>query len=154
MALAEGERKKAARRPGGRRPRPAAGVPRPTAAALAAGPGPEGGFLPDLLRRGLSLGVSGFFMTEEAVRRALGDKVPREWLEFIVAQSDRTRSDLVGALSREFRRVLARIDPADVLRRLLDGQTIEITARIKLQSGARARAPVREAATKRPGGGA
>ncbi|HEX2485155.1 MAG TPA: hypothetical protein VHQ66_07640 [Myxococcota bacterium] len=98
--------------------------------------------------------MSGFFMTEEAVRRALGDKVPREWLEFIVAQSDRTRSDLVGALSREFGRVLARIDPADVLRRLLDGQTIEITARIKLQGGARERAPVREAATKRPGGGA
>jgi hypothetical protein len=149
MALAEGERKKAARGPGGRRLRPATGAAR-SPAALTAAAGPEGGFLPDLLRRGLSLGVSGFFMTEEAVRRALGDKVPRELLEFVVAQSDRTRSDLVDALSREFGRVLAGIDPADVLRRLLDGQTIEITARIKLQGGARERATKRE----RPGGGA
>ena len=148
MAVAEGERKKSARGPGGRRLRPATGVTRSPAAAAAAAAGPEGGFLPDLLRRGLSLGVSGFFMTEEAVRRALGDKVPREWLEYVVAQSDRTRADLVDALSREFGRVLAGIDPADVLRRLLDGQTIEITARIKLQGGAR------ERAAKRPGGGA
>jgi hypothetical protein len=138
MALVEGERKRA-RRAGGRRRRPAAAgstqaEPRPPAS-----PSPEGGFLPDLLRRGLSLGVSGFYLTEEAVRRALGDKVPREWLEFFVAQSDRTRNDLVDALSREFGRVLAGIDPADVLRLLLDGQTVEITAQIRLQGEPRDR---------------
>lgn len=132
MELPEGERKKLGRRPGARRPRPAAGTPRigdPGAGAA----GPDGGFLPELLRRGLSLGFSGFFMTEEAVRRALGEKVPREWLEFFVAQSDRTRNEIVDALSREFGRVLAGIEPAEVLRQLLDGQTIEVTAQIRLQ---------------------
>jgi len=147
MELPEGERKKAGRRPGGRRPRPAAGTPQ--AGDLgAAGAGPDGGFLPDLLRRGLSLGFTGFFMTEEAVRRALGDKVPREWLEFFVAQSERTRSELVDALSREFGRVLSGIEPAELLRRLLDGQTVEVTAQIRLQKAA---APRSVAGRAKPG---
>ena len=30
----------------------------------------SGGLFPDLLRRGMSLGLTGFFMTEEALRRA------------------------------------------------------------------------------------
>ena len=87
----------------------------------------------------LTLGFTGFFMTEEAVRRALGDKVPREWLEFFVAQSERTRSELVDALSREFGRVLSGIEPAELLRRLLDGQTVEVTAQIRLQKPAAGR---------------
>jgi hypothetical protein len=146
MEPVEGERKKAGRRPGGRRLRPAAGTPRPGAPA-AAGAGPEGGLLPDLLRRGLSLGFSSFFMTEEAVRRVLGDKVPRDWQEFFVAQSERTRSEVVEALSREFGRALAGIDPADVLRHLLDGQTVEVTAQIRLQK-ATAAGPARRPRAK------
>ena len=150
MELPEGERKKAGRRPGGRRPRPAAGTPQAGDPA-AAGADPDGGFLPDLLRRGLSLGFTGFFMTEEAVRRALGDKVPREWLEFFVAQSERTRSELVDALSREFGRVLSGIEPAELLRRLLDGQTVEVTAQIRLQKGAAGGSPAATAAGVKPG---
>jgi hypothetical protein len=144
MALAEGERKKPGRRAGGRRPRPGAGSPRgaerPVPAAGAGG-GPEGGLLPDLLRRGLSLGFTGLFMTEEALRRAFGDGLPRDWLEFFAAQSDRTRAELVERLSREFGRVLSAVDPVEILRRLLDGQTLEIRAQVRLRSGADERGP-------------
>ena len=63
--------------------------------------------------------------------------MPREWLEFFVAQSDRTRAELVERLSREFGRVFSAIEPVEILRRLLDGQTLEIQAKIRLQSGAR-----------------
>lgn len=98
----------------------------------AATPGGDAGFLPDLLRRGLSLGFTGLFLTEEALRRALGDSVPREWIEFFVSQSERTRAELVERLSREFGRVLSALDPVEILRRLLAGHTIEVTARIRL----------------------
>ncbi len=92
----------------------------------------ERGFFPDLLRRGLTLGFTGIFMTEEAVRRALGDAVPRDVLEFVLSQSERTRTEFLDRLSREFGRALAALDPAEVARRLLEGRTVEVTARVRL----------------------
>ena len=91
-------------------------------------------FFPDFLRRGLAVGFTGLFMTEEALRRALGDSVPRDWIEFFVEQSDRTRGELVDRLSKEFGRVLSALDPVEVMRRLLDGQTLEVSAKIRLAS--------------------
>lgn len=89
------------------------------------------GFFPDLLRRGLSMGFTGLFMTEEAVRRALGDSVPRDVVEFFIAQSEKTRTDMLERLSTEFGRALAALDPVELTRRLLDGATVEISAKIR-----------------------
>jgi hypothetical protein len=110
--------------------------------------GAEGSFLPELLRRGLTLGFTGFFMTEEALRRALGDSLPRDWMEFMVEQSEKTRAELLDRLSREFGRVISAFDPVEILRRLLDGQTIEVSARIKLANGERARREARRSETE------
>ncbi len=96
------------------------------------GPGDDGGFFPELLRRGLTMGFTGLFMTEEAVRRALGDSAPREFVEFIVEQSEKTRTEFVDRMGREFGRVLTALDPVEIGRRLLDGRTIEVTARVRL----------------------
>jgi hypothetical protein len=92
----------------------------------------ENGFFPDLVRRGLTLGFTGLFLTEEALRRALGDSLPRDWIEFVIAQSERTRSDFLDRLSREFARALSAVDPAEIARRLLEGRSIEVTARLRL----------------------
>ena len=94
----------------------------------------SGGFLPELLRRGLTLGFSGFFLTEEAVRKAFGDTVPKDWVEFAVDQSERTRAELLERMSGEIGRAIQSIDAADVLQRLLDGRTVEVTARFRLLS--------------------
>jgi hypothetical protein len=107
-----------------RKPRPSHG--RPGAA------GDGGGFLPDALRRVLTLGFTGFFMTEEALRKALGDSVPRDVLEFLLDQSQRMRAEFLDRISREFGRVLDRIDPVEVARRLLEGRTVEVSARFRL----------------------
>ncbi len=40
--------------------------------------------LPELLRRVASIGFSGFFLTEAAVRKALGDTLPKDWIDFAV----------------------------------------------------------------------
>ena len=88
-------------------------------------------FFPDLLRRGLSMGFTGLFMTEEAVRRALGDSVPRDVLEFFVAQSEKTRTELLERLSTEFGRTLQALDPVELARRLLDGATVEVSAKVR-----------------------
>lgn len=146
MSLAEGDEKKPARSPRGRRRAENPGDPDANAGGDPRRTGPEGGFLPDLLRRGLTLGFTGFFMTEEALRRALGDSVPRDWLDFMVGQSEKTRAELLERLSREFGKVLTAIDPVEILRRLLDGQTIEVSARIRLANSGRSKRPGRDEA--------
>jgi hypothetical protein len=98
-----------------------------------------GGFFPDLLRRGLTLGFTGLFLTEEALRKALGDSVPRDMLEFMLDQSQRMRTEFLERVSREFGRVLDRVDPVDVARRLLEGRTVEVSARFRLVPKTRSR---------------
>ena len=41
------------------------------------------GAIPELMRRAIALGLTGFFTTEEAVRRALGDTVPKDWTDYL-----------------------------------------------------------------------
>ena len=115
---AEGTDKKKERAPQGRGASPSAND--------------AGGFFPDALRRMLSLGFTGFFLTEEALRKALGDSVPRDVMEFVLDQSQRMRGEFLDRVSREFGRVLDRIDPVEVARRLLEGRTVEVSARFRL----------------------
>ncbi len=91
-----------------------------------------GGFFPEALRRVLTLGFTGFFLTEEALRKALGDSVPRDVVEFVLDQSQRMRGEFLDRVSKEFGKVLERVDPVEVARRLLDGRTVEVSARFRL----------------------
>jgi hypothetical protein len=91
-----------------------------------------GGFFPEALRRVLTLGFTGFFLTEEALRKALGDSVPRDVAEFVLDQSQRMRAEFLDRMSREFGKVLERIDPVELARRLLEGRTVEVSARFRL----------------------
>ena len=90
------------------------------------------GAIPELMRRAIALGLTGFFTTEEAVRRALGDTVPKDWTDYIAESSDRTRSEFLDRLSREIARTLKEVDLAAVLRQLLEGQTLRVNAEFRL----------------------
>ena len=88
--------------------------------------------LPELARRALSIGLSGFFLTEETIRKALGDTLPKDWTDFAVEQSDRTRKEFLERLSFEIAQTLEKIDVAAVLQQLLEGRTLEVKAEIRL----------------------
>jgi hypothetical protein len=88
--------------------------------------------IPELVRRALTLGLTGFFSTEEAVRRAFGDTVPKDWTDFLSETSDRTRSEFLERLSHEIGRVLDGVDVGAVLRTLLEGKTLEVKAQFRL----------------------
>ncbi len=87
--------------------------------------------VPDLLRRALGLGFAGLFSGEELLRRTLGDTVPREWVEFAAEQGDRTRRDFTERLAAELGRSLEAIDLQQLAERLLQGHTVEVSARIR-----------------------
>ena len=88
--------------------------------------------LSDLARRAVALGLSGFFFTEETIRKALGDTLPKDWSDFAIDQSERTRKEFLERLSFELAQTLEKIDVAAVLNELLEGRTIEVRAKIRL----------------------
>jgi hypothetical protein len=53
-------------------------------------------------------------------------------MDFIMTQSDRTRAELLDRISREFARALGTVDPVELVKRLLEGRSIEVSARIRL----------------------
>jgi hypothetical protein len=89
--------------------------------------------LPELMRKALTLSLSSFFVTEEAVRKALAGTLPQEWIDFAAEQSSRTRAEFVERLSVEVGRTLESADLASVLAQLLEGRTLEVKAEIRLQ---------------------
>ena len=89
--------------------------------------------IPELMRRAISMGLSGFFFNEEAIRKALGDAMPKDLQDFAVEQSRRTRAEFLERLSYEIGRTLENVDVAAVLAQLLKGRTLEVTARIHLR---------------------
>ena len=88
--------------------------------------------IPELVRRAVTLGFSGFFLTEEVIRKALGDTIPKDWTDFAVDQSDRARREFLERLSFEIAQSLEKVDVAAVLQELLEGRTLEIRAEIRL----------------------
>ena len=88
--------------------------------------------LPEIARRALSIGLSGVFLTEETIRKALGDSLPKDWMDFAVEQSDRTRKEFLERLSFEIAQTLEKVDLATALRELLEGRTLEVRAEIRL----------------------
>jgi len=88
--------------------------------------------IPELMRRAIALGLTGFFTTEEAVRRALGDTVPKDWTDYIAESSDRTRSEFLDRLSREIARTLKDVDIAALIQQVLEGRTLRVSAEFSL----------------------
>ncbi len=89
------------------------------------------GRVPELLRRVVGLGFSGFFLTEEVLRKALGETLPKDWVEFAAAQSERTRRELIDRVAGEVGRTLDGVDLPQLAERLLRGHSIEVTARLR-----------------------
>jgi len=90
------------------------------------------GALPEFMRKAFSAGLSGFFLTEEALRKALGETLPKDWSDFAVDQSSRTRAELLERVGFEIGRALENVDVAAVLSQLLEGRTLEVKAEVRL----------------------
>ena len=93
--------------------------------------GEPAGRVPELLRRVVGMGFSGLFLGEEVVRKALGETLPRDWVDFAAAQSERTRRELIDRVAGELGRALDRVDLPELAERLLQGHALEVSARVR-----------------------
>ena len=103
-------------------------------------PGPLESLFQEAIRRATALGLSGFFLTEEAVRRALTDTVPQEWVDYVSRQSEDVRRDLVDRLVQEFGLWLRTLDLSELLRNVLEDY--EISAQIDISGDRKRKDPV------------
>ena len=92
------------------------------------------GRVPDFVRKAFLTGLGAVFTTEEGVRTAVGEnmKLPKEAMQYIVGQVDRTKRDLIQTLARELRTFLDGLEVDDLARRALSGTTFEIHTTIRV----------------------
>lgn len=87
--------------------------------------------LGEVIRRGASLGFSGFFLTEEAIRRAFSDRVPAEWADYVSQQSGSVRDELIERMAREFGNWLRTLDLGEIAAELLEEREVSFRLEIK-----------------------
>ncbi len=92
------------------------------------------GFVPDIVRRAVLTGVGALFMTEEGIRNLVGEmKLPKDALAFLVAQADKTRSDVTRIVTQEVRRFLESQTLRREIWKLLTSVTLEVNATVQLK---------------------
>lgn len=92
-----------------------------------------GNVVPDILKRTIEAGVDGISMSEERIRKMLGDqqKMPKEVVAYLLKQVDWTKREFVRILSREVREVLEDVDLGGELAKILT--TLSLEAKIQVR---------------------
>jgi hypothetical protein len=103
--------------------------------------GPLEGFFQEAVRRAAQLGLSTFFTTEEAVRRAFSESVPSDWLDYLNQQGTDLRGELLDRMSREFGEWLRQVDMAQIMSKLLEEHDFELRISVSAQRRGKERTP-------------
>ena len=88
-----------------------------------------------------NLGLSTFFTTEEAVRRAFSESVPPDWLEYLNRQGTDLRGELLDRMSREFGEWLRQVDMAQIMSKLLEEHDFDLRISVSANRRSKERAP-------------
>ena len=86
----------------------------------------------DSIRKAVFGGITSLFMSEESLKGQLGE-LPRDALNYLAGQTEKTRQEFVGIVSREFKTFLANVDWSKELPKILEGMNIEVRANIRLR---------------------
>ena len=101
--------------------------------------GRGGGFVPEFVRKVAVAGLGAVFMTEEGIRALAGQlKLPKEALQYILGQAEKSKDEIGRVISDEIRRFLQSDKLRDEFLKLLSGMTVEIKAEVKLVPDAKA----------------
>jgi hypothetical protein len=89
--------------------------------------GPLESLFQEAIRRATGLGISGLASTEEAVRKAVNDRVPPDWLRFLGEQGGELRKELLDRVGTELAAFLRSPELDARLRQLLQDYEVRIT---------------------------
>ena len=89
----------------------------------------------DLFRRVLVSGVGALFMTEEGIRSLVKEaKLPKEMIGAVIAQADRTKSDIARVVGTEVRSFLESTRMREEFVRMLTQIRLEVRAEVGFKS--------------------
>ena len=90
------------------------------------------GAVPDIVKRTLSVGVSGFLLSEDGIKGLVSDlKLPKDVVTFLLAQSEKTRQEIARIFAEEVREYLENNDVAEIARDFVEDMNVEITTTVK-----------------------
>jgi hypothetical protein len=105
--------------------------------------------LHEAVRRAAQAGLSGFFATEDALRRAFSDTVPRDWADYLGEKGSDLRGELIERLATEFGAWLRTVDVAQVAGKLLEENDFELRISVSASRRSAERAPELSLVTRR-----
>ena len=93
----------------------------------------SGAPLGDTLKKVFAAGISAAFMTEESIRSYLTDlKLPKEFLNVLLQQANKSKEELMGRVGKEITGVLSRIDVVKELSKFAENHKFKVTAEIEI----------------------
>ncbi len=91
-------------------------------------------FMPETVKRAMFTGAGMLFMTEEGIKKAMSEvNIPREAIGYVVKQSEKSKKEFYTIFQRELGRFFSRLDVARLSQEVLDGISLEVSARVTLR---------------------
>lgn len=90
------------------------------------------GAVPDIVKKTLSVGVSGFLFSEDGIKNLVSElKLPKDVVTFLLAQSEKTRQEIAKIFAEEVRKYLENNDVAEIARDFVKDMNVEVSTSIK-----------------------
>jgi hypothetical protein len=91
-------------------------------------------WLPEAVRRALFIGAGTLLLTEEGIRKVLGEfNLPRELVSYVVRQSEKSKGEILAIVQKEINRFLSRIDATRIAREVLEGVSFEFQGKVTIR---------------------
>lgn len=91
-------------------------------------------WLPEAVRRAIFIGAGTLLLTEEGIRKVLGEfNLPRELVSYVVRQSEKSKGEVLAIVQNEINRFLSRIDATRILREVLEGVSFEFQGKVTIR---------------------
>ena len=91
----------------------------------------SGGGLPDVAKRILLTGLGAIFMTEEGIRRSLGDmKMPKEAVGYFLYTILKQKDELLSLVGGELSKFLSKIKVHEEVQKALSGLQLHLDAKL------------------------
>lgn len=91
----------------------------------------QGSKVSEWAKKTLLSGLGAVFLTEEGIMSALSDmKLPKNVITAALSQAERTKKEISGLIAHEVKEFLGKIELDQIIRKVLAGQRIEISASI------------------------
>lgn len=87
--------------------------------------------LSDWVKKAVTTGVGAVFLTEETIRQGLLElKMPKSVISSALIQAEKTKKEIATLMAKEVRAFLDNIELEEIIKRIITGANIEISAKI------------------------